>query len=61
MKNLPPSTHAVARIVPKNPNWALESTIAFTPSQLRPSSICSSNREHRPATADDRREQKETD
>ena len=30
---IPRSTHAVARIVPKNPNWALDSTIAFLPAK----------------------------
>lgn len=44
MKSLPASTHPVARLVPKNPNWALESTVMFVPGQNTPPS--------RPATKD---------
>lgn len=33
MKSLPPSTHAVARIVRKNPNWALESAVMYDASR----------------------------
>lgn len=39
MKTLPASTHPVARVVAKNPNWATTSTVIFVPGQATPSPL----------------------
>lgn len=65
MKTLPASTHAVARIVAKNPDWATKSTLLFIPGKsaapLAPQNVDRSAHAAVQAAARALRERKETD
>lgn len=66
MKSLPSSTHPVARVVPKNPHWATDTTVLFVPGKQAPSQPVATPRDmtaHAAVQAAARalRERKETD